>query len=120
MSEVICGTWDADENELDKNEYKITVGFDFSHEMSAIDDILFDHVDTFSRQIGAQCDLTVLAVDDATIKRIVDDLFSNDKLHILFVNAYRVFHDPADDRWQLVHERHALYFQGGNHGPQGA
>ena len=106
MSEVICGTWDADENELDKNEYKITVGFDFSHEMSAIDDILFDHVDTFSRQIGAQCDLTVLADDDATIKRIVDDLFSNDKLHILFANAYRVIHDPADDRWQLVHERH--------------
>lgn len=106
MGEVICGTWDADENEFDKNEYKITVGFDFSHEMSAIDDILFDHVGTFSRQIGAQCDLTVLAVDDATIKRIVDDLFSNDKLHILFVNAYRVFHDSADDRWQLVHERH--------------
>lgn len=107
MDEVICGTWNADENELDKNEYKITVGFDFSHEISAIDDILFDHVDTFSRQIGARCDLTVLAVDDATIKRIVDDLFSNDKLHILFVNAYRVIHGPADDRWQLVHERHA-------------
>ena len=103
MSEVICGRWDADENELDKNEYKITVGFDFSHEMSAIDDILFDHVDTYSRQIGAQCDLTVLADDDATIKRIVDDLFSNDKLHILFVNAHRVFHD---DGCQLVHERH--------------
>lgn len=106
MSEVICGTWDADENELDKNEYKITVGFDFSHEISAIDDILFDHVDTFSRQIGAQCDLTVLAVDDTTIKRIVDELFGNDGLHILFVNAYRVIHDPDDDRWQLVHERH--------------
>ena len=106
MSEVICGTWDVDENELDKNEYKITVGFDFSHEISAIDDILFDHVDTFSRQIGAQCDLTVLADDDAAIKRIVDDLFSNDKLHILFVNAYRVFHDPADGYLQLVHERH--------------
>lgn len=106
MGEVICGTWDADENELDKNEYKITVGFDFSHEISAIDDILFDHVDTFSRQIGAQCDLTVLAVDDAVIKRIVDELFGNDRLHILFINAYRVIHDPADDRWQLVHERH--------------
>lgn len=106
MSEVIRGTWDADENELDKNEYKITVGFDFSHEISAIDDILFDHVDTFSRQIGAQCDLTVLAVDDTTIKRIVDELFGNDRLHILFINAYRVIHDPADDRWQLVHERH--------------
>ena len=106
MSEVICGTWDADENELDKNEYKIVVGFDFSHEISAIDDILFDHVDTFSRQIGAQCDLTVLADDDAIIKRIVDELFGNDRLHILFINAYRVIHDPADDRWQLVHERH--------------
>lgn len=106
MGEVICGTWDIDENELDKNEYKIAVGFDFSHEISAIDDILFDHVDTFSRQIGAQCDLTVLAVDDATIKRIVDELFGNDRLHILFINAYRVIHDPADDRWQLVHERH--------------
>lgn len=106
MNEVICGTWDADENELDKNEYKITVGFDFSHEISAIDDILFDHVDTFSRQIGAQCDLTVLAGDDTTIKRIVDELFGNDRLHILFINAYRVIHDPADDRWQLVHERH--------------
>ena len=106
MSEIICGTWDADENELDKNEYKITVGFDFSHEMSAIDDILFDHVDTYSRQIWAQCDLTVLADDDAVIKRIVDDLFSNDRLHMLFVNAYLVIHDPADDRWQLVHERH--------------
>ena len=106
MSEVIRGTWDGDENELDKNQYKITVGSDSSHEISTIDDILFDHVDTFSRQIGAQCDLTVLAVDDTTIKRIVDDLFGNDGLHILFVNAYRVFHDPADDRWQLVHERH--------------
>lgn len=106
MGEVICGTWDADKNELDKNEYKITVGFDFSHEISAIDDILFDHVDTFSRQIGAQCDLTVLAGDDAVIKRIVDELFGNDRLHILFINAYRVIHDPADDRWQLVHERH--------------
>ena len=106
MSEVICGTWDVDKNELDKNEYKIMVGFDFSHEISAIDDILFDHVDTFSRQIGAQCDLTVLADDDAAIKRIVDELFGNDRLHILFINAYRVIHDPADDRWQLVHERH--------------
>lgn len=106
MSEVICGTWDVDESELDKNEYKITVGFDFSHEISTIDDILFDHVDTFSRQIGAQCDLTVLANDDTAIKRIVDDLFGNDRLRIIFINAYRVFHDPADDRWQLVHERH--------------
>ena len=106
MSEVICGTWEVDKNELDKNEYKIMVGFDFSHEISAIDDILFDHVDTFSRQIGAQCDLTVLADDDAAIKRIVDELFGNDRLHILFINAYRVIHDPADDRWQLVHERH--------------
>lgn len=106
MSEVICGTWDVDKNELDKNEYKIVVGFDFSHEISAIDDILFDHVDTFSQQIGAQCDLTVLADDDAAIKRIVDELFGNDRLHILFINAYRVIHDPADDRWQLVHERH--------------
>ena len=104
MSEVIFGTWDADENELDKNEYKITVGFDFSHEMSAIDDILSDHVDTFSRHIGAQCELTVLAVDDATIKRIVDDLFSNDKLHILFVNAYRVFYDRDEDAFRLVYE----------------
>ena len=106
MGEVICGTWDADENELDKNEYKITVGFDFSNEMSAIDDILFDHVDTYSRQIWAQCDLTVLADDDAAIKRIVDDLFSNDKLHMLFVNAYLVLHDPDEDAFRLVYERH--------------
>ena len=106
MDEVICGTWDADENELDKNEYKITVGFDFSPEMSAIDDILFDHVDTYSRQIWAQCDLTVLADDDAIIKRIVDDLFSNDKLHMLFVNAYLVIHDPDEDAFRLIHERH--------------
>lgn len=106
MSEVICGLWDVDKTELDKNEYKIMVGFDFQREISAIDDILSNHVDTYSRQIRAQCDLTVLAGDDIAIKRIVDDLFSNDKLHILFVNAYRVFHDPADDRWQLVHERH--------------
>lgn len=106
MSEVICGTWDADENELDKNEYKITVGFDFSPEMSAIDDILFDHVDTYSRQIWAQCDLTVLADDDAEIKRIVDDLFSNDKLHVIFVNAYLVIHDPDEDAFRLVYERH--------------
>lgn len=106
MGEVICGTWDVDKTELDKNEYKITVGFDFSHEMSAIDDILFDHVDTYSRQIWAQCDLTVLADDDATIKRIVDDLFSNDKLHILFVNAYLVIHDPDEDAFRLVYEQH--------------
>ena len=106
MSEVICGAWDADENELDKNEYKITVGFDFSPEMSAIDDILFDHVGTFSRQIWAQCDLTVLANDDAVIKRIVDDLFSNDRLHMLFVNAYLVIHDPDEDAFRLVYERH--------------
>lgn len=106
MSEVICGTWDVDKTELDKNEYKITVGFDFSHEMSAIDDILFDHVDTYSRQIWAQCDLTVLADDDAAVKRIVDDLFSNDKLHILFVNAYLVIHDPDEDAFRLIHERH--------------
>lgn len=106
MSEVICGTWDADKNELDKNEYKIMVGFDFQREISAIDDILFNHVDTFSRQIGAQCDLTVLADDDATIKRIVDDIFGNDKLHILFVNAYRAIHDPDEDAFRLIHERH--------------
>ena len=106
MGEVICGTWDVDENELDKNEYKIMVGFDFSHEMSAIDDILFDHVDTYSRQIWAQCDLTVLADDDAEIKRIVDDLFSNDKLHVIFVNAYLVIHDPDEDAFRLIHERH--------------
>lgn len=68
MSEVICGTWDADENELDKNEYKITVGFDFSNEMSAIDDILLDHVDTYS--------------------------------------AYLVIHDPDEDAFRLIHERH--------------
>ena len=106
MSEVICGTWDVDETELDKNEYKIVVGFDFSHEISAIDDILSDHVDTYSRQIGAQCDLTVLADDDATIKQIVDDLFSNDKLHVIFVNAYLVIHDPDEDAFRLVYERH--------------
>lgn len=106
MSEVICGTWDVDKNELDKNEYKIMVGFDFQREISAIDDILSDHVDTYSRQIGAQCDLTVLADDDAIIKRIVDDLFSNDKLHILFVNAYRVIHDPDEDAFRLVYEQH--------------
>lgn len=106
MSEVICGTWDVDENELDKNEYKIMVGFDFQREISAIDDILSDHVDTYSRQIGAQCDLTVLADDDTAIKRIVDDLFSNDKLHILFVNTYLVIHDPDEDAFRLVYERH--------------
>lgn len=106
MSEVICGRWDVDENELDKNEYKITVGFDFSHEIFAIDDILFDHVDTYSRQIGAQCDLTVLADDDAIIKRIVDDLFGNNRLHALFVNAYRVFHDSDEDAFRLVYEQH--------------
>ena len=106
MSEVICGTWDVDESELDKNEYKIMVGFDFSHDISAINDILFDHVDTFSGQIWAQCDLTVLADDDATIKRIVDDLFSNDKLHVLFVNAYRVFYDRDEDAFRLVYELH--------------
>ena len=106
MSEVICGAWDVDKTELDKNEYKIMVGFDFQREMSAIDDILFDHVDTYSRQIWAQCDLTVLADDDATIKRIVDDLFGNDKLHILFVNAYLVIHDPDEDAFRLVYERH--------------
>lgn len=106
MSEVICGTWDVDKTELDKNEYKIMVGFDFQREISAIDDILSDHVDTYSRQIGAQCDLTVLADDDIAIKRIVDDLFSNDKLHILFVNAYLVIHDPDEDAFRLVYERH--------------
>lgn len=106
MSEVICGIWDVDKTELDKNEYKIVVGFDFQREISAIDDILSDHVDTYSRQIGAQCDLTVLAEDDATIKRIVDDLFGNDKLHILFVNAYLVIYDPDEDAFRLVYERH--------------
>lgn len=106
MAEVICGTWDVDKNELDKNEYKITVGFDFSHEISAIDDILFDHVDTYSRQIWAQCDLTVLADDDAIVKRVVDELFGNDRLHILFINAYRVIHDPDEDAFRLVYEQH--------------
>ena len=74
--------------------------------MSAIDDVLLDHVDTYSRQIWAQCDLTVLADDDTTVKQIVDDLFSNDKLHILFVNAYLVVHDPDEDAFRLVYERH--------------
>lgn len=106
MSEVICGTWDVDKTELDKNEYKIMVGFNFQREISAIDDILSNHVDTYSRQIRAQCEVTVLADDDATIKPIVDDLFSNDTLHVGFVNAYLVIHDPDDDAFRLVYERH--------------
>lgn len=30
----------------------------------------------------------------------------DDKLHILFVNAYLVIHDPDEDAFRLVYERH--------------
>ena len=92
----------------DKNEYRIVIGLNTNEIENDIDTLVFRHVDTFSWTVKQRVEITVIDSDDETIKAIVDDLFDHIVGSVSYVHAFHVIHDPDDDRWELVHERHRI------------
>lgn len=106
MAEVIRSESDVDNKKTGKNEYRIIIGLNTYEIENDIDTLVFRHIDTFSWIVRQKVEVTVIDSDDETVKAIVDDLFDHIIDSISCIHAFRVIHDPADDRWQLVHERH--------------
>ena len=106
MAEVIRSESDVDNKKTGKNEYRIVIGLDTNEIENDIDTLVFRHIDTFSWIVRQRVEVTVINSDDETVKATVDDLFDHITGSVSYIHAFRVFHDPADDHWQLVHERH--------------
>lgn len=106
MAEVIRSESDVDNKKTGTNEYRIIIGLNTYEIENDIDALVFRHVDTFSWIVRQKVEVTVIDSDDETVKAIVDDLFDHIIGSVSCIHAFRVIHDPADDRWQLVHERH--------------
>lgn len=106
MAEVIRSESDVDDKKTGKNEYRIIIGLNTYEIENDIDTLVFRHIDTFSWIVRQKVEVTVIDSDDETVKAIVDDLFDHIIDSISYIHAFRVIHGPADDRWQLVHERH--------------
>lgn len=97
---------EVDNKKTGKNEYRIIIGLDTNEIENDIDTLVFRHIDTFSWTVKQRVELTVIDSDDETVKAIVDDLFDHIVGSVSYIHAFRVIHDPSDDRWELAHERH--------------
>lgn len=105
MTEVIRSE-SAVDKKTEKSEYRIIIGLNTCEIENNIDTLVFRHIDAFSWIVRQKVEVTVIDSDDETVKATVDDLFDHITGSVSYIHAFRVFHNPADDRWQLVHERH--------------